>query len=358
LDGRLAIVRATHLNDYIFVLRAIGAPVDRDLARSSLPPRIEETPDLYVSVQVAIEWIARTGNDIELMELGLLGAQKASLASLRPAQLAAIMTAHTGLRRLQALAELSRLEDSALQMSIRYEADQVRVICDMAGLARNPFVCLAEWLNLQAVISVVRSVAGSSWCPSELCFVSSNRVPQTVLAQFPNTRILVGQRHTSVVIGHAALARTTHRTITAAGDRLAATAMGSVPDGQSTAWEFASLLRMLIQPYLNQGRPDVAFAAELAGISTRTLQRRLALCGSSYSQILQEARFQLACMRLGDPALKVIDVAMMVGYGCPQHFTRAFRRFGGITPSEYRQHNLDGDSHATQAAGSAEQSPL
>ncbi len=133
---------------------------------------------------------------------------------------------------------------------------------------------------------------------------------------------------------------------------------GIVPDGQSTAWEFASLLRMLIQPYLNQGRPDVAFAAELAGISTRTLQRRLALCGSSYSQILQEARFQLACMRLGDPALKVIDVAMMVGYGCPQHFTRAFRRFGGITPSEYRQHNLDGDSHATQAAGSAEQSPL
>jgi hypothetical protein len=136
----------------------------------------------------------------------------------------------------------------------------------MAGLARNPFVCLAEWLNLQAVISVVRSVAGSSWCPSELCFVSSNRVPQAVLAQFPNTRILMGQRHTCVVIGHAALARTAHRTITA--------------------------------------------------------------------------------------------VAIMAGYGCPQHFTRAFRRFGGITPSEYRQHKLDGDSHATQAAGLAEQSPL
>ena len=336
LDSRLAIVRATHLSDYISVLRAIGAPVDRELARSSLPPRIEETPDLYVSVLVAIEWIARTGHDLELMELGLLGAQKASLSSLRPAQRAAIMTAQTGLQRLEALAALSRIEDSALQMSIRYETDEVRVICDMADLGRHPFVCLAEWLNLQAVISVVRSVAGLSWCPSELCFVSSNRVPPAVQAAFPNTRILVGQRHTCVVVERAALARTTHHTIASSCDGSAATAIGTERDGQTAAWDFASLLRMLVQPYLNQGCPDVAFAAELAGISTRTLQRRLKQCGSSYSKILKEARFELACTCLGDPALKVIDVAMMAGYGCPQHFTRAFRRFGGITPTEYR----------------------
>ncbi|MEZ5570399.1 MAG: helix-turn-helix domain-containing protein [Halioglobus sp.] len=332
------------------MLRRIGAPVDRELARSSLPPRIEETPDLYVSVPVAIEWIAQTGHDLELMELGLLGAQQASLASLGPAQRTAIVTAQTGLQRLKALAALSRLEDSALQMRIRHEADEVRVICDMAGLARHPFVCLAEWLNLQAVISVVRSVAGSSWCPSELCFVSSNRVPQVVLAAFPNTRILVGQQHSCVVIARAALARTTHHTFAAASDRLDATAPAAEPQGQPAIWEFASLLRMLVQPYLNQGRPDVAFAAELAGVSTRTLQRKLKLCGSSYSQILQEACFQLACTRLEDPDLKVIDVAMMAGYRCPQHFTRAFRRFGGITPSEYRQYNLSGDSHARQAA--------
>ena len=337
LDGKLAIVRATHLNDYIAVLRAIGAPVDRDLARSSLPTRIEETPDLYVSVQVAIEWIARTGHDLELMELGLLGAQKASLASLRPVQRAAIMAPQTVLQRLQALVALSRFEDSTLQMGIRYEADDVRVICDMVGLERHPFVCLAEWLNLQAVISVVRSVAGPSWYPAELCFVSSSRVPSTVMEAFPNTRILVSQRHTCVVFSRATLARTGQHTITAADGRLAPAASVEEPDGQTAPWEFASLLRKLVQPYLNQGRQDVAFAAALAGISTRTLQRRLKLCGSSYSQILQEARFELACTCLDDPALKVIDVAMMAGYGCPQHFTRAFRRFGGITPSEYRQ---------------------
>jgi hypothetical protein len=64
LAGRLALVRATHLNDYISVLREIGAPVDRELARSKLPQHIEATPDLYVSIPVALEWIARTGHDL------------------------------------------------------------------------------------------------------------------------------------------------------------------------------------------------------------------------------------------------------------------------------------------------------
>jgi hypothetical protein len=213
LAGRLALVRATHLNDYISVLREIGAPVDRDLARSKLPQHIEATPDLYVSIPAALEWIARTGHDLQPMELGLLGARKASLSSLRPAQQAAIITAQTGLKRLQALAALSRFEDSVLEMGIRQEGDDVRVICDMAGLGRHPFVCLAEWLNLQAVISVVSSVAGPSWSPGEICFASRSHPTEAVHAALPDTRVMVGQQHTSVTVGRAALARPTPEAI-------------------------------------------------------------------------------------------------------------------------------------------------
>lgn len=329
--GRLALVRATHLNDYISVLRNIGAPVDRDLARSKLPIRVEETPDLYVSVPIAIEWIARSGRDFEPMELALLAAWKASLASLQPAQQTAIITAQTGLRRLEVLALIARLEDSALDVAIRREGEKVRVICDMAGFRRHPFICFAEWLNLQAVISVVRGVAGEDWCPAEMCFVSRNRPTEAVHGAFPNTRILVGQPHTSITVRIEDLARPTHDP---------AAVEGNAPPGvnveQSEVWEFVRLLRMLVQPYLGEGRIDVAFVAELAGVSTRTLQRRLRMCGTSYSQILLEARFALARTLLADPVTKVIDVAMMAGYDSPQHFTRAFRKFTGVTPSEYR----------------------
>ncbi|WP_297770443.1 AraC family transcriptional regulator [uncultured Roseovarius sp.] len=335
LDRRLALVRATHLIDYISVLREIGAPVDRDLARSLLPPRIEETPDLYVSVPVALEWIARTGHDLNLMELGLRGAQNASLASLLPAQQAAILTAQTGLMRLEALAAIAQTEDSALDMHLLQEGDNLRVICSMTGLNNHIFICLAEWLNVQAVISVIRSIMGASWCPSEICFVSKACVPQVVLAAFPNTRILMGQPQTSVVVSRAELSQPTCALIGAANNTVPSLSSRQVKDGQS-ACEFISLLRMMVQPYLNDERIDVAFAADIAGVSTRTLQRRLKLSGSSYSQIVQEARFDLARSHLDEPGMKVIDVAMMAGYDSPQHFTRAFRRFTGVTPTQYR----------------------
>jgi AraC-like DNA-binding protein len=178
------------------------------------------------------------------------------------------------------------------------------------------------------------------------------------LRRFPTRGYWWASRTPCVVVGRAVLARTTHRCASFNQRYVGEMASSEERAGPTAVWEFASLLRMLVQPYLNEGRPDVAFAAELAGVSTRTLQRKLTLCGSSYSQILQEARFDLACKRLDDPALKVIDVAMMAGYGSPQHFTRAFRRIGGITPSEYRQYNAGGESDAVRAVNLSKHSPL
>jgi AraC-like DNA-binding protein len=333
LVGRLSLVRATHLNDYISVLRSIGAPVDRDLAASKLPARIEETPDLYVSIPIVLEWGARCGRDLAPMELGLLAARHASLASLRPAHQAAIVTAQTGFMRLKAMALIARHEDTALDVTIRQDGDTVRVICDMVGLRGHPFICLAEWLNLQAVISVLRSVAGDDWCPDEMCFMSSDRPPDAVLAAFPNTRFRMGQPQSSVTVGLAALTLPTDDMITAPAHDAASSAP---EDAQSEALAFFGLLRMMLQPYLGEGRTDVAFAAEMAGVSTRTLQRRLGMCGTSYRQVLQEARFDLARSLLDDNTSKVIEIAMIAGYDTPQHFTRAFRRFTGVTPSQYR----------------------
>ncbi len=106
------------------------------------------------------------------MHLGLLGAQESTLQSLQPAHQAAILAAPTGLTRLQAMVGIASKEDNALRASLRREEAEVRVILDTAYLDRHPFICFAEWLNLQGPVSVVRSVAGASWCPRELTFMS------------------------------------------------------------------------------------------------------------------------------------------------------------------------------------------
>ena len=337
MSARLAIVRAAHFHDYLAVLRRIGMPVDRELARSRLPPQIEEAPDLYVSVPVAIEWIAQCGRDLEPMELGFLGAQQASRASIKPAHLTEMLAAQTGYRRLAAFIRIACREDSSLRVSVRQEGDQTRVICDTVHLGRHPFICFAEWLNLQGVMSIMSDLAGPNWCPRELTFVSRYAPPDLAREAFPDTRILVGHAYPSILIDSAHLARHCVGAATPSDTAPVSLGQGNGPSDQVETWDFLNLLRMILQPYLNGGRPDLALVAEIVGMSPRTLQRRLQQSGSSYSQVLQEARFDLARSLLDDPGAKIIDVAMTAGYDSQQHFTRAFRRFTGLTPTRYRR---------------------
>ncbi len=88
--------------------------------------------------------------------------------------------------------------------------------------------------------------------------------------------------------------------------------------------------------------PRSGLAAEIAGLSKRTLQRELARRGQTYSDVVRAARFDAACKLLGDPGVKIIDVAFETGYAHPQHFSRAFRQLAGMSPRAYRKHKVGG----------------
>lgn len=77
-------------------------------------------------------------------------------------------------------------------------------------------------------------------------------------------------------------------------------------------------------------------AAE-AGMSPRTLQRRLAQKSISFSRLLFDARLQIAAARLCEgrgPALA--EIGFLAGFADQAHFTRSFSRFVGTTPKAYR----------------------
>lgn len=329
----IAIVRAAHLHVYLDELREIGVPVKHALANSSLPSWIEETPDAYVSLPLSLDWIARCGRDLELMDIGFRAAQRATMASLSIPLRHALVDAPTGFARMRALLRLAALDDSVLAPRMHLEGDLVRVVCDLQGLGRNPFVCLGEWLSLQALISIVRSVAGPRWCPAEMTFVARQRPTFAAQEAFPDTRILVGQPHTSILIGRDVLARPSAAGEGGASDQ-------SCVDDEVATWSFAAALRSAIRPYLADGYPDLSLMAEVVGLTGRTLQRRLQRCGRTYSELVREERFDLARELLVDPSAKIIDVAMAAGYETPQHFSRAFRQLAGVSPSAYRRSKM------------------
>lgn len=87
---------------------------------------------------------------------------------------------------------------------------------------------------------------------------------------------------------------------------------------------------------LAHGQVRVATVAEELGLSARTLQRKLADAGSSFQQVLDEARFALARDYLRQPGLSLVDIAFLLGYQEQSAFTHAFRDWSGVNPGAWR----------------------
>ena len=101
--------------------------------------------------------------------------------------------------------------------------------------------------------------------------------------------------------------------------------------------DFIQTLKLMLPSYLDERLPVLAEIAEMAGVSARSLQRKLSRAGVTYSGLLDAVRFENARKLLRDTDSKIIEVAFASGYADPAHFTRAFRRVAGITPGQFRE---------------------
>jgi AraC-like DNA-binding protein len=84
-----------------------------------------------------------------------------------------------------------------------------------------------------------------------------------------------------------------------------------------------------------------ALARQLA-MSGRTLQRRLAGEGLSYQELLDEARKEASGRYITESTLAICEIAYLLGYSEPAAFHRAFKRWHGMTPENFRQQQRPG----------------
>ncbi len=82
--------------------------------------------------------------------------------------------------------------------------------------------------------------------------------------------------------------------------------------------------------------PDLDSAAHALHTSGRSLRRHLAEAGTSYQLVLDEVRQRLAQQYLSTTHLPLYEIALLLGYSDPSNFRRAFRKWTGKLPSDYR----------------------
>ena len=95
-------------------------------------------------------------------------------------------------------------------------------------------------------------------------------------------------------------------------------------------------VRAALLESLPSGRSSVLVAERLA-MSKRTLQRRLNAAGTSFQELLDATRLELASHYLSKTALSCTEISFLLGFEDPNSFFRAFHKWTGDTPEHVRQ---------------------
>lgn len=96
-------------------------------------------------------------------------------------------------------------------------------------------------------------------------------------------------------------------------------------------------VRTILASWNATDRPSAPAVASLLGLQPRKLNRLLARTGTRFNRMLGDTRYDTAKQMLRDPAVPMLSIAWSLGYADASAFSRAFRRWSGMTPSEWRK---------------------
>lgn len=100
--------------------------------------------------------------------------------------------------------------------------------------------------------------------------------------------------------------------------------------------QIALQVRKRLIEQLPSGRASEYTVARGLNLSPRTLQRKLREEGTTYKNLLEETRRELANQYIENSRLSINEITYLLGFSEPSNFTRAFKRWHGVSPTAYR----------------------
>jgi len=189
---------------------------------------------------------------------------------------------------------------------------------------------------LPVMVRVARAYCGADWAPVRIESRASDPGDAAAREDATAAQWRFGAATTGIVLRAAALWARREPSVPASGPtwissrEILAEIRLSLEEGESERLAAIVALRLL------DGRTDMDGAARMAGLRRRTLQRRLDADGLTYRDLLDRVRMDRARALIRETDAPLSEIAHLVGYSDPAHFTRAFRRRFGSPPSAER----------------------
>lgn len=327
----LPLHRVATVIPFIDYLHKQRAPVERELRRARLPVQAMDDPDCFIPSRNYWTFIANTARHKGMENLGFQVGMHIGANAVDPGlarRLARLPSLQQALERFCKIgsSEISRVDLWLTPASkgthrLRY---QTSFGCD------HPAHVQFEWYGLMAIIAAIRLFAGKHWQPDEIGLVSKRTPGKSIRGYFPNTQFFLGQADCFITLSNRMLDKC---------PQLIEDDLVSLPRYAriKPPNDFIGAFKLALRSYLRDGAPSVELAATIAGLSPRTLQRRLTTENLSYRQLLVETRYEAAADLLETSTHTITEIASRLGYSDASHFARAFRSIAGVSPRAYRQ---------------------
>jgi AraC-like DNA-binding protein len=190
-------------------------------------------------------------------------------------------------------------------------------------------------LTMGMFINIVRSALGSRWSPIEIECEHPQPGSWRSLESMFDAPFSFSRRTNAIVLRNVDLDRNMPQ-----ADPVAFAgyldALRAVPGGTGRV-TLCDRVKGEIRALLPDGRVTIGTVSESLGIARWTLQRQLESSGRSFSSLHDEARRELAPLYLRQQWLPATEIAFLLGYSELSAFTRAFKRWYGASPSDWRE---------------------
>jgi AraC-like DNA-binding protein len=337
----IPLIRASAIFPIMAYLDRVGAPTDQLLQQAHLPMVDASQPDSLVSLYNAFRLLEIAARQENIPHLGILVGQQAEIGEM----------GHLGQLLLQSITLHEVLTTLVQRLTATHNSGARAWLTHRDGLVwiNHQFINPAKIENQQAqyyaccaYLKVIQLATGPQWQPTEVHFQADPIPGAAEHALLAKAHLRFNQPNNAIGFPSRVLSQPL-RPITNPLCWAQERNLYQILTATAPAQDLAGSLRQLICSLLGRGIVSIEAAAAAAGTSPRSFQRRLAEAGLNYSQEVDTVRYELASQWLLDPARPITEIAYDLGYTNVANFTRAFKRWAGVPPSQFRIARLAGE---------------
>jgi AraC-like DNA-binding protein len=326
-----SLIRSASLTNFPDVARKAGLDPERLLRELGLPERCLRDPDLKVAIDSVREVLEVAAQRSGVEAFGLLMAEKRRLSNLGPVGL--LIREQPTLRlAIDALVRYGRRLNEVLFLTIEETGDVV-VLREELIVGHTGPVRQSTELAIGVVFRMLRAFLGPDWKPRRVCFAHDAPRDRSVHERVFGPNVEFGHDFNGIVCARRdldapnpnadpAMAHYARQLLDAEKGR----------EGPITT----SQVRQLVLTLLGSGQCTIDQVAQHLGVDRRTVHRRLASEGQTFSDIVEAVRCELADRYLKNRNRTLADVSSLLGFSAPSGFSRWYRQQFNATPSERR----------------------